>query len=345
MKKLQSLLALLTLSLVAVFAVGCGDSENFVFTGNTNTVNPGNTGALSFRFDRALAQTEGEVPAGTTQLLFSLHSGNPPSQANLVDVRLLPFSDSVILEDVDPSVTVVVVTALSADGFPLVALQGNANVIVGTTQPVDLGTAQPITFDAITVSPDPVNVQKDVNSVQLQLTLAFGNGSVITLPSFDAPEVSFEQDTVVANITSTGLVSTGVGGQNTTATATFNLFGTERSDDFAIQTFCFDILASDHGDLTPGNEGAPFIYLARFVGPNGVELEFERENDDVDNTLSYSIEPTDVGVSLNADNEILVDAEATPGTEFSVIVTYTDPVTGFAVRAPIDFEVQDAMDK
>ena len=338
MKKLQSLLALLTLSLVAVFAVGCGDSENFVFTGNTNTVNPGNTGALSFRFDRALAQTEGEVPAGTTQLLFSLHSGNPPSQANLVDVRLLPFSDSVILEDVDPSVTVVVVTALSSDGFPLAALQGNANVIVGTTQPVDLGTAQPITFDAITVSPDPVNVQKDVNSVQLQLTLAFGNGSVITLPSFDAPEVSFEQDTVVANITSTGLVSTGVGGQNTTATATFNLFGTERSDDFSIQTFCFDILGYGSDSLQPGTS-AGWGFAARFIGPNGVELILEEDFDDDSPEFSYAIEPTNVGVSLSANNEIVVASTATNGTPFNLIVTYTDPVTGFAVTAPLEFEV------
>lgn len=342
MKKLQSLLALLTLSLVAVFAVGCGDSDNFVFTGNTNTVNPENTGNLSFRFDRALAQTEGEVPAGTTQLLFTLHSGNPPTQANLVEVRLLPFSDSVILENVDPSVTVVVVTALSADDFPLAALQGNANVIVGTTQPVDLGAAQPITFDAITVSPDTVNVQKDVNTVQLQLTLAFGNGTVITLPSFDAPEVSFEQDTMVANITSTGLVSTGVGGQNTTATATFNLFGTERSDDFSIQTFCFEIFDREVESLEPGNNPASFGYLASFIGPNGVEIEFLRYNDDGNAAFSYSVEPANVGVSLNADNEIVVDSGATVGTPFSVIATYTDPVTGFAVRAPIELEVQDS---
>ncbi|MCA9781201.1 MAG: hypothetical protein KC800_30985, partial [Candidatus Eremiobacteraeota bacterium] len=300
MKNFRNVLALLTLSLVTVFAVGCGDSDNFVFTGNTNTVNPGNTGNLSFRFDRALAQTEGEVPAGTTQLLFTLHSGNPPTQANLVEVRLVPFSEEVILEDVDPSVTVVVVTALTAEDLPLAALQGNASVIVGTTQPVDLGSAEPISFDAITVSPDLVNVQKDVNSVQLQLTLAFGNGTVITLPSFNAPEVSFAQTTTVANITSTGLVSTGVGGQNTTATATFNLFGTQQSDDFTIQTFCFDILDSDNESLEPGNGGADFIYIARFVGPDGVEVVFERENVDDDPTISYSIEPANAGISLSA---------------------------------------------
>ena len=324
-----------------MFAVGCGDSDNFVFTGNTNTVNPGNTGNLSFRFDRALAQTEGEVPAGTTQLLFTLHSGNPPTQANLVEVRLVPFSEEVILEDVDPSVTVVVVTALSAEDFPLAALQGNANVVVGTTQPVDLGSAQPISFDAITVSPDLVNVQKDVNSVQLQLTLAFGNGTVITLPSFNAPEVSFAQDTMVANITSTGLVSTGVGGQNTTATATFNLFGTPQSDDFTIQTFCFDVLDGGSASLEPGNEPAGWGFVSRFVGPNGIELFFEEDFDDGSPEFSYAIEPSNIGVSFDVNNRIVVASTATPGTPFSIVVTYTDPVTGFAVTGSLDLEVGD----
>ena len=335
MKKLQSLLALLTLSLVAVFAVGCGDSENFVFTGNTNTVNPGTTGNLSFRFDRALAQTEGEVPAGTTQLLFSLHSGNPPSQANLVDVRLVPFSDSVVLEDVDPSVTVVVVTALSADDFPLASLQGNAGVVVGTTQPVDLGTAQPITFDAITVSPDLVNVVKDGDSVQLQLTLAFGNGSVITLPSFDAPEVSFEQDTTVANITSTGLVSTGVGGQNTTATATFNLFGTERSDDFTIHTFCFDVLDFD-GEIPPTQEEDDSDLRFRFVGPNGVVIQQGQSNPN----LSWALESPIAGVSIDpTNNGNLTTDNVAVGTLINVVVTYTDPVTGVALSDTYTVEV------
>ena len=340
MKKLQSLLALLTLSLVAVFAVGCGDSENFVFTGNTNTVNPGNTGNLSFRFDRALAQTEGEVPAGTTKLLFSLHSGNPPSQANLVDVRLLPFSDSVILEDVDPSVTVVVVTALSAEDFPLAALQGNANVVVGTTQPVDLGTAEPITFDAITVSPDLVNVVKDGDSVQLQLTLAFGNGSVITLPSFDAPEVSFEQDTTVANITSTGLVSTGVGGQNTTATATFNLFGTERSDDFTIHTFCFEILRFDD-EIGPNETSGDDPDLDfRFVGPNGVVIEDEDDNPN----LTWALQTPIAGVAVDPDDGDLSTDNVAIGTTINVVVTYTDPVTGIAVSDTYTVEVVDIQD-
>lgn len=341
MKTFKRLTALFMLSLVAAFAVGCGDSDEFVFTGNTNTANPGNTGNLSFRFDRAVAQTEGEVPAGTTQLLFSLHSGAPPTQTNLVEVRLEPFSDEVVLEEVDPSVTVVVVTALTADDFPLVALQGDANVVIGTTQPVDLGNAEPITFDSIVASPDPVNVQKGRDPVQLSLALAFGNGTVITLPSFDTPEVSFSQETMVANISSTGLISTGVGGQNTTATATFNLFGTERSDDFEIQTFCFEILDYETGRLTPGNEPASFGYIAEFVGPNGVEVEFLRYNDDGNANFTYSIEPTNVGVSLNADNEIVVSSGATPGTPFSVVATYTDPVTGVAVTAPIELEIED----
>ena len=149
---------------------------------------------------------------------------------------------------------------------------------------------------------------------------------------------------MVANITSTGLVSTGVGGQNTTATATFNLFGTPQSDDFEIHTFCFEILEREVQRHAPGNAPASFGYYARFIGPKGIELEFLRYNDDGNAAVTYSVEPNNVGVSLNADNEIVVDSGATVGTPFSVVVTYTDPVTGFAVTAPIELQVQDPTD-
>jgi hypothetical protein len=340
LKSGASLLAILTLTLVTLFSVGCGDSDNFVFTGNTNVANPGQTGNLQFRFDRALAQTVGDVPAGTTQLLFALHSGNPPSQANLVETRLVAYADEVILEDVDPSVNTIVVVALSDEQLPLLSLLGFATVIVDTTQPVDLGNAEIITFDALTATPNLVQLQKDGDSVQMSLTLGFSNGSEVTLTQYDAPEVSFTQNVTVANITTTGSFSTGVGGQNTTATATYNLFGSQQSDAFDIHTYCFRILDQDFESLEPGNGGADFIYLYRFVGPNGIVIVDDQENIDP-GPFSYAIEPTNVGVSLNAQNKIVVAPSATPGTDFSVIVTFTDPVTGFAVTAPVEFTVED----
>jgi hypothetical protein len=340
LKSGASLCAILTLTLVTLFSVGCGDTDNFVFTNTNVAANPGQTGNLQFRFDRALAQTVGDVPAGTTQLLFALHSGNPPSQANLVETRLVNYADEVILEDVDPSVNTIVVVALSDEQLPLISLLGFATVIVDTTQPVDLGNAEIITFDALTAAPNLVQLQKDGDSVQVSLTLGFSNGSEVTLTQYDASEVSFTQNVTVANITTTGSFSTGVGGQNTTATATYNLFGTQQSDTIDIQTFCFRSLDQESENLEPGNEPARWAFLYRFVGPNGIVIVTDQENDDP-GPFSYAIEPTNVGVSLDAQNRIVVDSGATPGTDFSVIVTFTDPVTGFAVTAPVEFTVEE----
>ena len=191
-----------------------------------------------------------------------------------------------------------------------------------------------VAFRAVAKSAD-FNVVKDGDSVQLQLTLAFGNGSVITLPSFDAPEVSFEQDTTVANITSTGLVSTGVGGQNTTATATFNLFGRERADDFTIHTFCFDVLDFD-GEIPPTQEEDDSDLRFRFVGPNGVVIQQGQSNPN----LSWALESPIAGVSIDpTNNGNLTTDNVAVGTLINVVVTYTDPVTGVALSDTYTVEV------
>ena len=90
--------------------------------------------------------------------------------------------------------------------------------------------------------------------------------------------------------------------------------------------------------MEPGTS-AGWGFAARFIGPNGVELTLEESFDSDSPEFSYAIEPANVGVSLSADNEIVVASTATNGTLFNLIVTYTDPVTGFAVTAPLEFEV------
>jgi hypothetical protein len=332
--KNTTLLTFLTLCMVALFAVGCGDSEEFVATGPV--VAPGTGGNLSFAFDRALAQTAGQVPAATTQLIFSLHSGNPPTQANLVETRLVAFNESIVLEDVDPSVTTVVVLALSSEQFPLVTLQGDAVVVVGTTQPVDLAGATIITYDALTVAPQLVNVVKDAAGVQLDLTLAFSNGSTFNLVNFDAPEFSSSQNNVVANITPTGLVSTGVGGQNATGTAFYDLFGTSHSDTFEIHTYCFEIFSYDTPNIA--GSGGPFTdtleMSGRFVGPNGIVDNINHNGGNANPNLSFALATPVTGVSIDPNSGDLTGTNVSNGTQIDILVTYTDPNTGFAVTLP-----------
>ena len=94
-----------------------------------------------------------------------------------------------------------------------------------------------------------------------------------------------------------------------------------------------------HQGIQSRGQGARLSAGPDVVGPNGVELTLEESFDSDSPEFSYAIEPANVGVSLSADNEIVVASTATNGTLFNLIVTYTDPVTGFAVTAPLEFEV------
>ena len=342
MKLSRSLLALMLASFLSILAVGCGNSsDDFVFTNNNNgVVNP--NGNLTFRFTRAVTQQE--VPADTIQLAFSLHSGSPPTAANLVETRLVAYNDVVVLEDVDPSVTTVVVTAVGTNGVPLVAYQGTTVVVPGTTQEVTLGNGTPITFDTLDVSPQVVNVVKGGEGVQLQFTLSFGNDTTIVLPSFNSPAASFSQETTVANISATGLVSTGVGGQNSTATAEYELFGTTRSDTFTINTFCFDLLDIETDFevalVTGPTTDELTLFNARFIGPNGVVINFT-ENDDAFDNVTFALQSAPTGVTIDSDTGNITGANAQEGTAV-ILITYTDPVTGFSVTLSQEVDINEA---
>ncbi|MFA5505926.1 MAG: hypothetical protein WC423_10900, partial [Vulcanimicrobiota bacterium] len=195
--KRTGFLTLLALSLVAFFSAGCGNSESFVFTGTQNQPTPG-TGSLQFRFLSPLipAQTAAELPEGTAQLYFSLHTGNPPSDANLdsavgpVSVDALNDDGTYVLNNVDPVVNTVVIVATTADGLPLAAWQATGiDVVEDETVLVDLGDAEPIDF-TVTASPDPLRLVRGGDAVQLNLTLNFTNGTTIALPSYNAPDVT-----------------------------------------------------------------------------------------------------------------------------------------------------------
>lgn len=340
-KKFKSLLALLSVSFLAIMAMGCGSNGTEfvgVATGNQGTA----VGNLSFAFNPINPQIAGDVSSRAARLQFALFStpiADPtdPAQvaaATLVDIRLVNFAESIILEDVPTNAVTVLVTAVDENGYPLNLLQGSFTVVVGETTPVDLGNSITINFSSLTVTPDPTNVAKGGDPVQLIFTIGFDNGTQFQLFGFDAPEASFSQALTVADISSTGLVSTTVGGQNTTATATYSFNGISLEDDFTINTYCLEATPNEvifiPNDFTNQQQiepiGDPTVIQLDFIGPTGVPLDVT-----LNTNTTYALASPVQGVTVDPTTGFLLADETAQEGNVVVIATYTDPVSGLTL--------------
>lgn len=109
------------LFLPTLLFVGCGGGGNagsgdFVFTGN-NTA-PGNTAPGSMTFNFIKAQSPLEVPVNTTDIRFRFYSG-PGGNGVLLQEETRPFANTITIDPVNGDTQSVVITALTADGFPI----------------------------------------------------------------------------------------------------------------------------------------------------------------------------------------------------------------------------------
>jgi len=312
----STLLTLLAISLVSILAIGCGDSKEFVATGTANQGTPATVGNLSFSFAKAVnAQTTGTVPSGTTTLRFDFFSVDPPASSGLVTTVTRAFATEITIEDVPTNVVTVLVTALDANGFPLATLQGEANVVLGATTPVDLGDATPITFDALTVTPNPTYLVEG-ETQQLTFTGSFSNGTVASLPiNSTTAGFAFSQAGIVS-ISDAGLVSFETGANNTTATCSYTVGGTTLSDDVFIGTFVFNVSATAQYDLDPSS-----TYTAGYS--NLLQDDNNFDNIDVTSVCTYAIETPTSGVVVQPNGNIELN-NAAPGSTFNVVVTYVD---------------------
>ncbi len=207
-----SFLTVLLLTLVTLFTVGCGSSnEDFVITGNNNNPNPATTGDLTFLFATPQAVT---VPAATQSLEFEFfNAGGEP-----VDFATSVFAGSVTIEDVPVTAVDVVITAYGPGGIPLVTIADDVSVGGGTTTTVDLSDAVVTEVDLVSVTASPASVSLDVDgptSQQLTFTGTFSNGDVVALTAATGATYVFSGfDAAVVAVDATGLVT--VAGEGTT---------------------------------------------------------------------------------------------------------------------------------
>ena len=347
------------LILLTFLATGCGDSDNFVFNGN-NVTPSATTGDLIFNFERAAAQDI--VPNGTTSLRFDFFSTNPPAQSSFVFTENRAFNTLIIIEDVPTNCVSVLVTAFNSDGLPLATYSGSFTVQAGQDVNVDLNDAVPVTLDAITVSPDPMNLvygsdipftettpETNVSflpgvEVQAIITGSFSNGSSAQLP-ISATTTSFSGLNNVANVTATGLFSVDtvqLVGNNTTATATYTLGSDVRSDDFVINTSALLVLTGTLDgptvDFTAPIISSPGGYDGGFAGAviqQDRTLNFLDESD-----LTFALESPVAGVSINQDTGIITAASGiAANTPVFVLVTFVDTVRNLTYTSRIEMRV------
>lgn len=331
-KAQRALLTLLVVSFVTLFSVGCGSnsSNDFVFTGTTDNAPP-TTGNLVFQFQQPpVPQTI--VPVGTTTLRFDLFTSNPANDDNLFLTATFGYNDTIVIRDVIPQVRFAVVTFFNRDGLPLGTQSGPVEVIVGEDNDVTdkLGPVVPVPFESITVNPDPVNLVVDPfdetsDEQQLNLSGSFG-GDFFFLP-INADAVSFNAaNSTVANISSTGLVSTrfappGVTpATNTTVTATYNFNGVTQVETFVINSFLFGVVPVEEPEIVRGStysEG----YGSTFFGADGVQVP-------VSDQLSFSLQSLVEGVTVNPTTGVITTTSATPLGDFVVVVTWVDQRAG-----------------
>lgn len=217
----QSLLIVMLMALVSLFAVGCGDSgEDFVVTGNQGN-NGANTGAVTFQFARA----QQAVPATTALLDFRFFSANGLQVFERLNE---PFNTTVTVQNVPTSATRAVVTAKNAAGIPLATIDYSVNVVGGGTSAAVAGTSTPVTFDTVTATPDPTSVAVGATQ-QLSLAVGFSNGDSFTGTAAGGTPVFTSSAPGTASVNATGLV-TGVAAGPATITVAYALNGVTRTD-------------------------------------------------------------------------------------------------------------------
>lgn len=333
LKKFQSRSALLTLlvvGFVSLFAVGCGDSENFVFTGTNNTPITGDTGNLVFRFTQA--QTVDTVPTGTTSLRFDFFSSDTPSLATFLFTETRSYAELIIIEDVPVETQSVVVTAFGANGQPLAVLTGDVNVIIGGDSEVDLVFNSNPTFNSITLSPNPaIILTPGSNTQQVSVTANFDTAQVLgqqtnynvnidpTTVDFDITENGSGFDPT-ANITASGLVTAIGFQQNATLTAEYTAFNTTRTDSTLIRTV--DFTASNDSGPTSYNPGSPFTgwYLVRFFESDGITVLNVNEGANT----TYALANNAAGVTVDPATGTFTTTENVTSGDIQIQVTWVD---------------------
>ena len=224
------------LGFVSALTLGCGNSNvsgntDFVYTGNN--VNPGNTGSVSFQFERLLAHGDAgvsvDVPADTTDLDIAFFDEDGISDSNYVYGDEVAFNTQVTINGVPTSAAFVVITTYDEDGYPISTITNPVEVVAGsnTTQDLHHADSANVTFDEVVISPDPINLVVG-GTRQVGVAAQFSNGDTVPAPVADATYEIDPEKPDQATVSATGLVTATQEGE-TDLSATLEIRGVEQT--------------------------------------------------------------------------------------------------------------------
>ena len=217
----KSVLGLIAMFICAFLAVGCsggGGGDSFVASPGGGVPAGGGaatgTGSVTFNFVRA--QSPIVVPTSTVQLRFEFFTGLQGT-GTILKRELRDYADTVTIENVPNTVRSTVVTAITADGFPIaefaanVTVQTNGNVVVNATD----GTLTPVTAVAIVSSPQSIALGNS-DSFPLNIQVEFSNGDVVpvdlssgvvTFVSSEPSVATVENGSIIAGLDGTAFIT------------------------------------------------------------------------------------------------------------------------------------------
>lgn len=174
----------------------------------------GNAGNASVTFNFVRAQSNPiVVPTTTVSLRFEFFSGQDGS-GTLVKSETRPFAAQVVIENVPFSARSSVVTAISAEGFPLaeftadISVPASGNINVGATD----GDLVPVTITSLASTPATVSLGNS-DTLQLQIRANFSNGDVVALTGPLTSFLSFStSNATVVTVVPNGTMTAGLDG-------------------------------------------------------------------------------------------------------------------------------------
>ena len=151
--------SLISLTILALFCIGCGSSSDTVNVNGTND-RSGNVGTVQFRF-QAAATTQTTVPAGTATLQFDFYTTATPAAETFSFAESRAFAELINIS-VPTDVRSVIVTAFDSNNTRLVSLLGSFEVVENDTIDVAL---QDVGDEVLLVAATPEVLQTGVNLI------------------------------------------------------------------------------------------------------------------------------------------------------------------------------------
>lgn len=217
----SSWLITLLITLVALVAVGCGDSnEDYVYTGTGPNVGP--TGNVTFLFEQATPVAAKIVaPADARFVKFTFF--NKDGVAVLKDVDNRAYAASITVANVPVSATSYKIDFFAANGTTAVGTPytGNVTVEAGKTTIVDPSVGPQPVLQSIDVTPSSFTLALNGTKTQQLKVTANYSGNVIQDVTNGSTFAS--SAAAIASVNTAGLV-TAVAAGDATVTATFGNF-------------------------------------------------------------------------------------------------------------------------